>query len=929
MRVTTGMLVDNFMSDLNRIQTALLRLQHQASTGKAFDRPVDSPSGAAVSLDLHSVLTYLTQYNRNVDDGSARLQYTETSINEVDAQLQRVRELTVQASNSYLTRSDRSAISLEINQLLEHVITASNSNFRGRYIYSGYKTLTESFDINSNTEDGFTNSVTYRGDYGTIARNIGIQRDLDVNFTGKDLYLEKTYELTGRQLASTELGFNGAFELNNKLIVVTPTMKLEDVRDMINADPGNEVYASVEPGFRLKLTSMNSSQAIRVQDIAGTVLRDLGILPMGAFNLAQAPPVGVPLTDSRGAIHLAAAFAPVTLTTGTRDLVVQLGGAANDNFTQTVALQLDAKTYNTIGELEAEIQKKADLAFGEDKLIVRDNGLGQIEIETFVQNSAVAVGDLRLGGTAPDGTVDTASAILGFNAVAAVQEVADTAGTDGNDRLKIDLGLSAYITGDQEQPVDLPAIEINLDGDVSAAPPVTADELVQNINDKLLENRFLSGLVEAVNDGGRIRLQTVKKDGTVKAADLVISNAVAGPPVPATDTLGALGFYRDPLTGVSGPPVPATVFGTAGFPPGIGAIVAGANDQFSIDLGPASSVDGTDPAAVTLTLAPGAYATAGALANEINFEIGLTPVLKNAVQAVVRTVAGVDYVDIVTAAKGSRVQASDLALLDVMPGTLLNLGLGGATVPGGGSSDGQGIIQEPHNMIDTMIQIRDELLGYSAPKSRLAQLLDSDGAGLGLFPGCKIRIFSDGSYKEFVVQRFTTMQDLADRIEEKLGFQLNVEVLRDGRIQVYNPSNSVVSDVRIEAYDQKGAHVAPFEQAMSSLSGKLVYRGVLRSGTMYEDERFQRMTNRIGDVDDAFETVLSTLAQVGSRIKRLELTTSQNDSVEVNLKELQTKNDFVDTAEVLTKLMEQENVLKAALSTGSRVISPSLFDFLQ
>ena len=156
-----------------------------------------------------------------------------------------------------------------------------------------------------------------------------------------------------------------------------------------------------------------------------------------------------------------------------------------------------------------------------------------------------------------------------------------------------------------------------------------------------------------------------------------------------------------------------------------------------------------------------------------------------------------------------------------------------------------------------------------------------------------------------------------------------VIVLRDGRIQLYNPASSVVSDISIEAFDQKGNHIAPFEEAMSGLSGKLVYRGVLRSATVYENERFRRMTNRIGDVDDAFETVLSTLAQVGSRIKRLELTTSQNDSVQVNLQEMQTKNDYVDMAEVLTKLKEQENVLKAALSTGSRTLAPSLFDYLQ
>ncbi len=427
-----------------------------------------------------------------------------------------------------------------------------------------------------------------------------------------------------------------------------------------------------------------------------------------------------------------------------------------------------------------------------------------------------------------------------------------------------------------------------------------------------------------MNDNGRIRLQTVKKDGTVKAADLLIANAVTGAPLPATDTLGALGFYRDALTGSSAPPVPATVFGTLAGP---FAVTAGVDDQFSIDLGPNSSIDGTDPAPVTLTLTAGAYATAAAMANEINSQISRSAVLQNAVMAVVDGVTG--NVNLVTTGVGSRMQAGDLALADVTAGALANLGLLAPTAPGGGSADGQGLIQLPHNMIDTMLQIRDELLGYAAPPSRLTALQDENGAGLGLTPGSRIRIYSDGTSMDFTVQRFTTMQDFADMVERKLGFQVEVEVLRDGKLQIFNPTTSVVNDISVEAYDIQNNRIAAFEDKMSGISGKLIYRGVLQSKTVYEDERFQHLTNRIGDVDDGLETVLSTLAQIGSRSKRMEMTLTQNDQVEVTLAELQTKNDYVDMAEVLTKLTQQENVLRAALSTGSRIITPSLFDFLR
>src|SRR5690606_7944512 len=115
----------------------------------------------------------------------------------------------------------------------------------------------------------------------------------------------------------------------------------------------------------------------------------------------------------------------------------------------------------------------------------------------------------------------------------------------------------------------------------------------------------------------------------------------------------------------------------------------------------------------------------------------------------------------------------------------------------------------------------------------------------------------------------------AERIEEKLGFQLVVKVLCGGSIRVYNPSSSVINDVKIKSFDAAGQHVTRFEQAFASISGKLSYRTELRSDSAYDDSAFQGMSSRIGDVDKALDGMLSALAQLGSRTRRLELTLTQ------------------------------------------------------
>jgi hypothetical protein len=322
---------------------------------------------------------------------------------------------------------------------------------------------------------------------------------------------------------------------------------------------------------------------------------------------------------------------PITLTTATQTMIVRLSGDANGGYPQTEKITLDALTYNTEAELAAELQQKLDLAFGQDTILAYSLAAGVIQLETCEQGGNVLQGDLVVGLTAPDGTVDTASSVIGFN----IAGSAAADGVHGNDRFTIDLGLSAYrVTGDEE-PIDLEPQVINID----ASTAIDLQTLVDDVNAKILDNQYLSGLVEAVvHDDGitqRLRIQTTKQGADVMAEDLVLANAFHDPLTPLTDppnpalahdTLRALGFYRDVNTGISAPPQPAVALGQVDLAGGY-VVNAGVNDQISVDLGAWSSLDGTNHGPVTLTLIPGAYANGAAMAAEINAQISLSPLL--------------------------------------------------------------------------------------------------------------------------------------------------------------------------------------------------------------------------------------------------------------------------------------------------------------
>lgn len=91
----------------------------------------------------------------------------------------------------------------------------------------------------------------------------------------------------------------------------------------------------------------------------------------------------------------------------------------------------------------------------------------------------------------------------------------------------------------------------------------------------------------------------------------------------------------------------------------------------------------------------------------------------------------------------------------------------------------------------------------------------------------------------------------------------------------------------------------------------------------------QGLENDIAAIDAQLETVMAKRAEAGARSNRLETIAQQLDSTETNLTKNLSQVQDVDVAKVVVALNSQENVYRAALSVGARIIQPSLVDFLR
>lgn len=89
------------------------------------------------------------------------------------------------------------------------------------------------------------------------------------------------------------------------------------------------------------------------------------------------------------------------------------------------------------------------------------------------------------------------------------------------------------------------------------------------------------------------------------------------------------------------------------------------------------------------------------------------------------------------------------------------------------------------------------------------------------------------------------------------------------------------------------------------------------------------VSGQIANLESRYSKVLTQQAEVGARINRIELIEDRLKDLNVNLQTLQSKTEDADMEELIIKAKVNESVYQASLSVGSKVIQPTLVDFLR
>lgn len=142
----------NLRESQNALQTSMERL----SSGLRINSAKDDAAGQAIANRMSAQITGLNQAQRNANDGISIAQTAEGGLNQVNDNLQRVRELTVQAQNGTNSQDDLNSIQAEIDQRLTEINRISEeTDFNGTLVLSEDQQV----NIQVGSEDGQTISV--------------------------------------------------------------------------------------------------------------------------------------------------------------------------------------------------------------------------------------------------------------------------------------------------------------------------------------------------------------------------------------------------------------------------------------------------------------------------------------------------------------------------------------------------------------------------------------------------------------------------------------------------------------------------------------------------------------------------------------------------------------------------------------------------
>lgn len=276
--INTNIMSLTTQRSLNLSQILLSEALQRLSSGLRINSAKDDAAGLAISERLTTQLIGLNQAVRNSNDGVSLAQTAEGALDELTENLQRIRELAVQAANATNSASDRAALDQEVQQRVAEIErTASQTSFNGQKILDG--TFGQAvFQVGANVGDTigiFLGESMRARDIGAFAEAAGDNRtgnDITVgSATNGTPHVIEDYSFSGTgDVVYQAGGFAGAYEGVNTTTFTGVNFKLNNVNvESSNSHAGSSSYQGPDSAYA-KAAAINATELSGVTASAET-----------------------------------------------------------------------------------------------------------------------------------------------------------------------------------------------------------------------------------------------------------------------------------------------------------------------------------------------------------------------------------------------------------------------------------------------------------------------------------------------------------------------------------------------------------------------------------------------------------------------------------------------------------------------------------
>ena len=209
------MIVQHNMSALNTnrqlgiTNTNLSRSTEKLSSGYRVNRAADDAAGLSISEKMRGQIRGLEQASTNAQDGQSLIQTAEGAMSEIHSVLQRMRELTVQASNDTNVSTDRKAIAKEVTALASEITRiAKQTEFNTMGLLSG-KFTDKHLQVGANTSQQIKISIK-----SMTAKSLGVDKVAGTISTGKYAQITPLISIVNKAIisVSTSRSYLGAIQ---------------------------------------------------------------------------------------------------------------------------------------------------------------------------------------------------------------------------------------------------------------------------------------------------------------------------------------------------------------------------------------------------------------------------------------------------------------------------------------------------------------------------------------------------------------------------------------------------------------------------------------------------------------------------------------------------------------------------------------------